>query len=105
MMRFLIILSLAGSAFAQSGQITGLVSDPAGAAVGGAKVTITNEETRIARDTVTNEQGYYTFPLLNPGSYELGVQKPGFKGVTRPGITLNVAQIARVDLSLQLGEV
>src|SRR6266852_806350 len=105
MCRFLFVLSLAASAFAQTGQITGLVSDPAGAAVAGAKVTITNEETRIARDTVTNEQGYYTFPLLNPGSYELGVQKPGFKGVTRPGITLDVAQVARVDVGLELGEV
>src|SRR5260370_2793343 len=105
MCRFFFVLSLAASAFAQTGQITGLVSDPAGAAVAGAKVTITNEETRIERDTVTNEQGYYTFPLLNPGSYALGVQKPGFNGVTRPGITLNVAQIARVDLNLQLGEV
>jgi hypothetical protein len=65
-----------GCAFAQTGQITGLVSDPAGAVVAGAKVTVTNRDTAIVRETGTNEQGYYTFALLNPGTYELGVQNP-----------------------------
>src|SRR5215813_12108909 len=94
-----------GCALAQTGQITGLISDPAGAVVAGARVTVTNRDTGIVRETGTNEQGYYTFALLNPGTYELGVQKTGFKAMTRPGVKLDVAQIARVDLALQLGEV
>lgn len=49
--------------------------------------------------------GYYTFPVLNPGTYELNVQKTGFKSTTRPGIKLDVAQVARVDMALTLGEV
>jgi len=67
-------------------------------------VAVANVDTGIKRETSTNDQGYYTFALLNPGTYELTVQKTGFKGVTRPGIKLDVSQIARVDLSLTLGE-
>src|SRR6476660_1444710 len=105
MHRILLALGFAAMAFAQTGQITGLVSDPAGTSVPAAKVAVTNVETGIKRETNTNDQGYYTFALLNPGNYELTVQKTGFKGVTRPGIKLDVSQIARVDLSLTLGEV
>lgn len=105
MYRILLILGLTGLAFAQTGQITGLVSDPAGTSVPGAKVAVTNIDTGIKRETSTNDQGYYTFALLNPGNYELTIQKTGFKGVTRPGIKLDVSQIARVDLNLTLGEV
>src|SRR5882724_6446579 len=104
MHRILLILGLTGLACGQTGQITGLISDPAGTSVPGAKVAVTNVDTGIKRETSTNDQGYYTFALLNPGNYELTVQKTGFKGVTRPGIKLDVSQIARVDLSLTLGE-
>ena len=105
MHRILLALGFAAMAFAQTGQITGLVSDPAGTSVPGAKVAVTNVDTGIKRETNTNDQGYYTFALLNPGTYELTVQKPGFKGVTRPEIKLDVSQIARVDLSPTIGEV
>src|ERR1700716_4397138 len=105
MHRIFLIFWLVNLAFAQTGQITGLVSDPAGTSVPGAKVAVTNLDTGIMRETNTNDQGYYTFALLNPGNYELTVQKTGFKGVTRPGIKLDVSQIARVDLNLTLGEV
>src|SRR5882724_1062119 len=104
MHRILLILGLTGLACGQTGQITGLISDPAGTSVPGAKVAVTNVDTGIKRETSRNDQGYYTFALLNPGNYELNVQKTGFKAVTRPGIKLDVAQIARVDLSLTLGE-
>ena len=105
MYRILLVLGLAQFAFAQTGQITGLISDPAGTSVPGARVAVTNIDTGIKRESSTNDQGYYTVPLLNPGNYELTVQKTGFKGVTRPGIKLDVSQIARVDLGLTLGEV
>src|SRR5260370_14481351 len=105
MHRILLVLGLTGLVFAQTGQITGLVSDPAGTSVPGAKVAVANVDTGIKRETTTNDQCYYTFALLNPGNYELTVQKTGFKGVTRPGIKLDISQIARVDLSLTLGGV
>lgn len=105
MRRLLLFLGLATSAFSQSGQITGLISDPAGTSIPGAKVVVRNVDTGIPTETNTNDQGYYTFPLLNPGTYDLNIQKPGFKSTTRPGIKLDVAQVARVDLALPLGEV
>ncbi len=91
--------------FAQSAQITGLVTDPTGTSVPGAAVTVTNVDTGIRNDVVTNDQGYYTVLYLNPGSYQLRVQKAGFKALERQGIRLNVNQIARIDVALELGEV
>jgi hypothetical protein len=101
---FCLLIFLSTAAFSQTAQITGLVSDPTGTAVPEAQVTVTNSETGI-RHTSTNAQSYYTVPLLNPGRYQLSVQKTGFKAVTRPEIKLDVAQIARVDVGLELGEV
>ena len=90
---------------AQTGQITGLITDPAGTAVPGAAVTVTNVETGIRRQIPTNDQGYYTVLFLNPGDYRIRVEKQGFKALERPALKLDVAQTARVDLALQLGEV
>src|SRR5713101_3058778 len=56
-----------------SGTITGTVTDPSGAAVPGAAVGIVNERTGAARETATNEEGSYSFPELEPGSYRLTV--------------------------------
>jgi hypothetical protein len=90
---------------AQTGQITGLIVDPTGTAVPGATVTVTNVATGVRNQAVTNEQGYYTILFLNPGDYEIRVQKAGFKISEHPAIKLDVAQIARIDLALQLGEI
>ncbi len=62
---------------------------------------------RISRtETVTNNQGYYTLPSLNPGNYDLVVRKPGFRTTTtRAAIKIDVAQVARIDLGLTVGEV
>lgn len=89
---------------AQTAEITGLISDPSGIATPGAEVSIINSETGIKRVATTNEQGYYTLPLLNPGTYAITIRKTGFKAVERKGIKLDVAQIARVDFTLELGE-
>ena len=81
----------AASAFSQTfGEITGEVRDSSGAVIGGANVTITNAGTNAARTTVTNEAGVYSFPALNPGTYNLKVDKAGFKTVTQTSIELQV---------------
>src|SRR5689334_14912098 len=98
-------LALAAACFGQSAQITGLISDPSGTAVPAARVSVQNTATGITAQTLTNEQGYYTVSHLNPGDYDLNVVKQGFKSASRPGIKLDVAQIARVDLALVIGEV
>ena len=94
-----------GSLFGQTAEITGVVTDPNAAAVAGAAVTVRNVETSIVFESTTNSQGYYTFPLLNPGKYELAVSKAGFRTANRPGIQLYVAQVARIDIGLTLGEI
>jgi len=91
--------------FGQSAQITGSVRDSSGASIVGAAVSVTNVGTGIKRDTLSNEAGYYAVPLLPPGRYEVAVQKTGFKPVTEKGLTLQVQQVARLDFSLQVGDV
>src|SRR5260221_8967772 len=83
-------------------QIAGTVEDPQHAAVIGANVVVTNEATGFARKTVTNESGGYIVALLQPGTYRIYVEAPGFRPLTRPGILLQVAQTATVNLSLQV---
>ena len=92
-----------------SGQTTaglnGVVTDASGAVVQGARVSVNNVDTGIRREAVTNESGLYEFPLLQPGTYSLTAQKEGFKQTTQSGIRLEVNQVARIDLTMQLGAV
>src|SRR6516162_480486 len=86
------------------GEITGEVKDPSGAVAPGASVTATNTDTNIARTTVTNTAGVYSFPALVPGPYQVKVEAPGFQPVVRTNIELQVQQTARVDVTLTLGQ-
>ena len=90
-------------AMAQTAQITGKVTDPSGAVVPGVEVSAVNLDNGSRRDTVSNSDGYYTLPLLQPGNYELRAQLSGFKTIARSGIKLEVQQVARIDLPLELG--
>ena len=85
--------------------LAGQVNDASGAAVPEASVVLTNADTGARREAITNSEGLYQFPLLPPGTYNLAVQKQGFKQVTQEGIRLEVNQAARIDLSLQIGAV
>ena len=85
--------------------MTGLITDPSGTAVPAASVSARNTDTGIRSQAATNDQGYYTITHLNPGTYELTVQKAGFRAATRPEIKLDVAQIARIDVALVIGEI
>ena len=102
-----VAVSVPPAAFAQevSAGITGVVTDPSGAAVAGASVTAKDVDRGTVWPTKTNEQGIYFFPTVPPGSYELRVEAAGFKAAIRPGILLEVNQRARVDLTLQLGAI
>jgi hypothetical protein len=100
-----ISLLLIVPAFGQTAQVTGRVTDSAGAVVPGAQVALTNQATGVSRDTVTNNEGYYTVPLLQPGVYRINVKKDGFKPVLQTDIRLQVEQVARLDFTLQAGAV
>jgi Carboxypeptidase regulatory-like domain/TonB-dependent Receptor Plug Domain len=85
--------------------IRGVVTDPTGAVVSGAKVTIKNEETGLNRSQNTNASGIYSFSDLPVGNYKLEVEYPGFKSAVRSKIELNVADVRAVDLQLETGDI
>ena len=108
-MRHLILLLgltlLIGIASAQTfGEITGEVRDPSGAVVPRAAVAVTNSATNASRTTVTNTEGIYSFPALNPGTYQVKVESQGFQPTVRTNIELQVQQTARVDFALTVGQ-
>src|SRR5437016_473309 len=85
------------------GTITGTITDPASAVVPGAKVSVKNAETGAVGATVTTPTGNYTLVSLPAGIYELTVEAPGFKRTTQTGLQVQVAQISRLDIALQVG--
>ena len=92
--------------FAQavSGTLIGSVQDASGAFVPAATVTIVDTGKGISYQTTTNESGNYTQTQLVPGNYEVSIEKPGFKKFVQQHVTISVAQAARVDAVLQIGE-
>lgn len=95
--------------FAQSqalnGQIEGVVTDNAGAAVPGATVTARNLNTGATRNVTTDTTGIYRIPLLPLGKYEVTVEAANFKKLIRTGITLTTGQTATVNAKLEAGGV
>ncbi len=101
-----LFLFLGPSAYGQTaGEIAGIVTDPSGATIPGATVTATNTATNARRMTTTNEAGIYTFPALVPGMYEVKVEMEGFRSFIRRDIRLEVQQVARINVTLEVGEV
>src|ERR1051325_10498801 len=92
-------------AFAQSdrGTITGTITDPAGAVVANAPIQATNTGTGISYPGATSATGNYTVAQLPAGTYEVTVTVPGFKKYTRSGLTVEVTQTVRVDITLEVG--
>jgi hypothetical protein len=103
----LLALFLAGSnLWAQSeASVTGQVTDTTGAAIPGAKVTVTNEGTSGERIVATDSAGIYDVPALVPGMYTIKVEMKGFRLAQRKGIELQVQQAARLDFQLEVGQV
>jgi hypothetical protein len=101
----LLVLAMPPRAGAQavSGVILGTVTDPSGAAVAGAKVTVKNLNTSISTTVTTNDSGNYTATQLAPGPYEVTVEQTGFNQFVQKNVTVTVAQSTRVDAALQLG--
>ena len=99
--------SLCALASAQSplGTITGTVVDPLGAGVESVEIVARNTGTNFTFKGSSAADGTYTIPAVAVGSYELSVSHPGFKRIQRTGLTVEVAQRLRVDLSLEIGQV
>jgi len=87
------------------GEITGQVTDASGALVSGATVTIVNTNTNAGRTSVTTDSGVYAFPSLQPGTYNVRVEKAGFKSAAANRVELQVQQTVRLDFGLTVGQV
>jgi hypothetical protein len=100
-----LILAGVSSAAAQTttGSILGDVVDPSGAVVPGATVTITDSDTGLTREAVTDEVGSYRVAGLVPAEYEITVQMQGFSTVNRPGVQLPIQGEIKLDFELQVG--
>src|SRR5260370_1029302 len=81
-----------GWAQTSTGTIIGTVSDSSGAAIAAAKIVITNTGTNAKLDVVSNEEGSYTAPLLQPGAYSVAVTAQGFKSFEQSVVQLRVQQ-------------
>jgi len=87
------------------GSLVGKVSDPQGAIIASAKVTIVNKATNFSRETQTDAPGDYDFPNLPSGSYDLNAAATGFSTYLKTGIPVSINNVTRVDVSLQVGAV
>ena len=83
--------------------IVGTVTDPSGAPVSGATVTVTNTGTNVAQKFTTDASGNYTAPLLPVGRYDIAVEAQGFKREVKSGIVLNVNDRLTINVGLELG--
>ena len=105
----LLVVMCAGSAlsaWAQStstGTVAGSVSDPSGAVVAGASVTLTDTTTNIARPTTTNASGRYIYVDVNPGIYNIAVSKAGFETTKTQNQEVKVGASLTINLALQVG--
>ncbi len=101
----LILLAQISLAQVEQGTIVGYVKDNSGAAIPGAQVVITNVNTGIFSETMTDESGYYRSIPLRVGVYSVSAEFEGFKRTVQSGISLEVNQQALVDLMLEIGAV
>ena len=101
----LLLLSSALAFRAQStnGSITGRVTDPSHALIADAKISATNAATNFRYETTTNSSGEYYLTNLPPGLYHLEIEKPGFKKLIKPDVTLHVQDAIGLNFELTLG--
>jgi hypothetical protein len=100
----LLVVTFSAAAWGQdTGSITGTVKDSSGATVAGASVLVSSPDHGINRNTVTNSAGEYNESALPGGTYDVAVTATGFKKFQAKGVVLDVAQKARVDVTMQVG--
>ena len=106
---FAVVLALAVAVAAPAqqifGNIYGTITDPSGAGVSNAKVTITDQNKGTKFEVVTNSTGNYTKDRLIPGFYTVEVEVPGFRKAVSKDVQVSVDNAARVDIALQVGQV
>ncbi len=98
------VLAFAGLCWAAvGGSISGTIRDPSGAVVPSAKLTVVNDALKSRYSAVSNGQGFYSFPDLPVGRYDLEITAPGFKTQKKTNLLINADAALNVDVKLQLG--
>ena len=100
---FALLLAADGSAQGIYATLTGVVTDPSQAVVAKARVTLTDAKSGSLRETVSNNDGYFTFASVPVGTYDLAVEAKGFNVYKITGISLSGGEKRNVDASLQVG--
>ena len=85
------------------GSLSGTVTDSSGAVITNVALKLQSVESGVAFTGATNSAGQYRFPLLNPGTYRLTAEAPGFRKFERGDILLHVNQSATIDIPMQVG--
>src|SRR6267142_1311446 len=100
-----LVILYSALAFGQStyGSITGSVTDPSGAAISGANITLTNTGTSEKHTQTTSDQGTYSFVNVIPGEYRLDIEKTGFKHSSHPNVVVQVQLDTHIDTILTVG--
>ncbi|HKZ81048.1 MAG TPA: carboxypeptidase-like regulatory domain-containing protein [Pyrinomonadaceae bacterium] len=93
------------AASAQTAKVSGIITDANSAVIAGAQVMLTNVDTSVVREAMTNADGYYSIPFVPSGNYQLNVLASGFKPVSRDNLSINVDQSARIDFTLEIGPI
>ncbi len=100
----LVLLLAQIAIFAQtSGSLSGSVSDPNGASVAGASVTVRNMATNEGRKGTANDRGLFSFDLINPGEYVVTIEANGFKKSVAPNVIVSVSKDTQLSVSLEIG--
>src|SRR6185437_7120836 len=103
---FIFCIALTAGAQQQTAQLTGRITDSSGAAIPDATVVVSNSAHGIKIAVKSDARGNYVVPLLPPADgYEVTVSRTGFNQTKRDGITLQVAQVAQVNIQLEVGSV
>jgi len=98
-----LLLTAAVFASGPTGTITGTVTDPSGAIVRKARITVLHEATNATRDAETNDDGDFTVALLPPGRYRVTAESAGFRKSIFSDVTVDVDQTVRIDFALEIG--
>ena len=85
------------------GDISGTVTDPQGAIIPVATVTVTNVDTNVRTQVITNANGFYLAPLLITGNYQIVAEAAGFKKLVRSGLSLRLGQHMEINLTMEVG--
>src|SRR5215469_10098915 len=101
--QFLLLSALLAYGQGGRGTINGTVTDPSGAVVAAADVTVRDLNTGTASRVTTSTDGHFSAPFLQPGTYEVSVVKQGFATETQSGVVLSTDQVTSVNFALKLG--